>query len=243
VARAAGLEPRELGLRKGIFSGEAGLQVPGFRALVEDTWGLVASDLYGLSETGCVAAECAHRTGLHLLTRGWFWTELIDPASGEVRPFEDGAEGELVFTNLARRASYLVRYRSHDLVRIHGTPCPCGRTGPRFSLLGRSDDMLIVRGVNVFPLAIQDVLYGLRPRVTGEFRILVEHAPPTDEPPRLLVEVAEGVDRAEVVEAVARALKTRLNVSPRVEPVAAESLPRAERKSKRLFRLYAGEQP
>lgn len=240
VAREQGLDPSALQLRKGIFSGESGLQVPGFRELIEDTWGCTAQDVYGLSETGCMAAECEHRTGLHLLTRGHFATELIDPASGEVVPLADGAVGELVFTNLGRRASYLVRYRSHDLVRVSLTPCPCGRTGPRFAMVGRSDDMFIVRGVNVFPLGVQDVVYGLRPAVTGEFRIVLEHAPPIDYEPRIVVE--RGADAGpDLAERVAQAIQLRLGFTPAVELVPPESLPRAEQKSRRLVRAYLGE--
>lgn len=240
VARENGMDPLELNLTKGIFSGEGGLQVPGFRQVVEETWGLVAADVYGLSETGVMAAECEHRTGLHLLTRGHYATELVDPQTGEVLPAEDGAVGELVYTNLGRRASYLVRYRSHDLVRVHGGPCPCGRTGLRFSMVGRSDDLFIVRGVNVFPLAVQDVLYGLRPAVTGEFRVVLDGAPPIDYEPRVLVE--RGDDHgADLADRVAHAIRVRLNFSPRVQLVPDGSLPRAERKTRRLVRAYAGE--
>ena len=242
VAREQGVEPRDLRMARGIFSGEGGLQVPGFRAAIEETWGCVARDVYGLSETGVMAAECDHLTGLHLVTRGHFATELVDPASGDPVDPVDGAIGELVFTNLGREASYLVRYRSHDLVRIHGDPCPCGRTGLRFSMVGRSDDMFIVRGVNVFPLGVQDVLYGLRPALTGEFRILLEHAPPIDYAPRVLVE--RGDDQGDdLADRVAAAIQARLNFTPAVEIVPAESLPRAERKSKRLYRVYDGEAP
>ena len=242
VAREHGMEPRALRLAKGIFSGEGGLQVPGFRDLIEETWGCSAQDVYGLSETGVMAAECQHRTGLHLITQGHFVTELIDPTSGAVVPCEDGATGELVFTNLGREASYLVRYRSHDLVQLHAAPCPCGRTGLRFSMIGRGDDMFIVRGVNVFPLGVQDVLYGLRPLVTGEFIIVLDAAPPIDYEPRVVVETA-AEPSSELAERVAEAIRLRLNFSPAVELVPAESLPRAERKSQRLFRAYLGDAP
>lgn len=242
VAREQGLEPRDLRMRRGVFSGEGGLQVPGFRDAIESTWDCVARDIYGLSETGVMAAECDHLTGLHLITRGHFATELIDPTSGDPVDPVDGAVGELVFTNLGREASYLVRYRSHDLVRIHGEPCPCGRTGLRFSMVGRSDDMFIVRGVNVFPLGVQDVLYGMRPALTGEFRILLEQAPPIDYAPRILVE--RGDDPGDdLADRVAAAIQARLNFTPAIEIVPAETLPRAERKSKRLYRVYAGEVP
>jgi len=242
VARDEGVDPRALRMTRGIFSGEGGLQVPGFRAAIESAWGCVARDVYGLSETGVMAAECDHLTGLHLITRGHFATELVDPATGEPVAPVDGAVGELVFTNLGREASYLVRYRSHDLVRIHADPCPCGRTGLRFTMVGRGDDMFIVRGVNVFPLGVQDVLYGMRPALTGEFRILLEGAPPIDYAPRILVE--RGDDPGDdLADRVARAIQARLNFTPAVEIVPAESLPRAERKSKRLYRVYAGEVP
>jgi phenylacetate-CoA ligase len=239
VAREQGLEPRELGMAKGFFSGEAGLQLPGFRAAIEDTWGCVARDLYGLSETGCMAAECGHMTGLHLLTGDAFVTELIDPESGAVLTPAAGAVGELVFTNLRRRAGYLVRYRSHDVVRIASGACPCGRDGLRFILLGRSDDMFIVRGVNVFPLGVQDVLDGLRPAVTGEFRIVLDRPPPIDYAPRLIVERGTGPeDDHELVTAVTRAIHSRLNFTPAVEIVPPESLARSEGKTRRLERAY-----
>lgn len=242
VAREHGMEPRALRMAKGIFSGEGGLQVPGFRDLIEETWGCTAQDIYGLSETGVMAAECEHRTGLHLVTRGHFVTELIDPETGAALEMTGDAVGELVFTNLGREASYLVRYRSHDLVRVHGEPCPCGRTGLRFSMIGRSDDMFIVRGVNVFPLGVQDILYGMRPAVTGEFRIILDREPPIDYAPRIVVE--RGDDPADdLAGRVADAIQSRLNFTPAIELVPAESLPRAERKSKRLFRTYLGEEP
>jgi phenylacetate-CoA ligase len=242
VAREQGVQPRDLRMRLGLFSGEGGLQVPGFRDAIEGTWGCIARDIYGLSETGVMAAECEHLSGLHLVTRGHFATELIEPETGDVLSHEDGAVGELVFTNLGRDASFLVRYRSHDLVRIHGEPCPCGRTGLRFSMVGRSDDMFIVRGVNVFPLGVQDVLYGMRPALTGEFRILLDREPPIDYAPRILVE--RGEDPGEdLADRVAKAIQARLNFTPDVEIVPPEFLPRAERKSKRLYRVYAGEVP
>ncbi len=242
VAREQGMDPRALKLTKGIFSGESGLQVPGFRDLIEDTWGCTAQDVYGLSETGVMAAECEHRTGLHLVTRGHFATELIDPDSGAVLPSTDGAVGELVFTNLGREASYLVRYRSHDIVRIHAGPCACGRTGMRFSMIGRGDDMFIVRGVNVFPLGVQDVLYGMRPAITGEFQIVLDHAPPIDYAPRVIVE--RGDDASDdLATRVGVVIQERLNFTPAIEMVPAETFPRAERKSQRLFRAYQGELP
>ena len=113
----------------------------------------------------------------------------------------DGQSGEVVYTSIHREASPLLRMRSHDLMQVFTDPCPCGRTSFRFRILGRSDDMFIVKGVNVFPLAIQATLLGLAPRVTGEFQVVIDRPPPIDYPVPLSVEVArdvpaEGDDRA-----------------------------------------------
>jgi phenylacetate-CoA ligase len=109
-------------------------------------------------------------------------------------------------------------------------------------MVGRSDDMFIVRGVNVFPLGVQDILYAMRPAVTGEFRIVLDHEPPIDYAPCVLVERGDDLSD-DLAERVADAIQTRLNFTPAIELVAAESLPRAERKSKRLYRTYLGEVP
>jgi phenylacetate-CoA ligase len=215
------------------------MQVPGFREAIEDTWGCVARDLYGLAETGCMAAECEHQTGLHLLVDGHWATELIEPETGEPIAFDDGAVGELVYTGLRRRASLLVRFRSHDVVRVSTGACACGRGGVRFRVLGRSDDMFIVRGVNVFPLAVQDVLYGLRPAVTGEFRIVLDRPPPIDYEPRLVVERGSAAEADDALASrVASAVRARLGFTPAVELVGPETLERSELKSRRVRRAY-----
>jgi len=190
VARAAGLDPRSVGLRRGYFSGEAGLQVPGYRDRIEATWGMVARDQYGTGELGLHSGECDERNGVHWGGRGIAIAELIDPDSGEALPFEDGQRGEVVYTSIHREASPLLRMRSHDLMQVFTEPCPCGRTAFRFRILGRSDDMLIVKGVNVFPLAIQAALLGLAPSVTGEFQVVIDRPPPIDYPVPIRVEMS-----------------------------------------------------
>jgi phenylacetate-CoA ligase len=238
VALAAGVEPRSLGMERGFFSGEAGMGVPGFRERIEETWGCVARDIYGLAETGYLAAECDHLTGLHFETGDDIVVELIDPATGGSLDLAAGTTGELVYTTPTRRASPLVRYRSHDLAEVLGGSCPCGRDGLRVRLLGRSDDMFIVRGVNVFPLAIQDVLLALRPATTGEFRVLLDRAPPIDEDPHIQVE-AEGI----TADAIAESLRSRLGFTARVEVLAPETLPRPATKTRRVYRLHEGDRP
>src|SRR5262249_10603610 len=171
VAQADGVDPRALNLRKGFFSGDAGLAIPGSRRGIEETLGLAASDIYGLGELGGFAAECRHRAGLHFLGQGILIAELLDPATAQVIPFTECAVGELVYTTIDRESCPLIRFRSHDHVRVSIEPCPCGRTGFRFQLLGRGDDMFIVKGINVYPLGVQDLVLGFAPAVTGEVQI------------------------------------------------------------------------
>jgi phenylacetate-CoA ligase len=246
VARQDGIEPGDLGIRKGFFSGDAGLGIPEYRQEVEQTWGLVARDIYGLGELGAVAAECEHGAGLHWVGQGLFIVELVDPDSDAPLQFADGAVGELAFTTLEREAHPMIRFRSHDHVQIMTTPCACGRAGFRFHILGRSDDMFIVKGINVYPLGVQDVLLGMRPALTGEFQIVLRKPPPITENPLIRVEYGQGVTVDELDglrERVAGRVRDVLVFTPDVELLSAGSLPRSERKAKRLFRTYRGEQP
>ena len=144
------------------------MQVPGYRERIEDTWGMVARDQYGTGELGLHSGECEHQNGVHFGGTGFAMAELIDPDTGEVPPVRrTGRQGEVVYTSIRREACPLMRMRSHDLMQVFTEPCACGRTSFRFRILGRSDDMFIVKGVNVFPLSIQAVLMKLAPRVTA----------------------------------------------------------------------------
>jgi phenylacetate-CoA ligase len=243
VASGLGIEPRSVGLRRGYFSGEAGLQVPGYRERIEDTWGMVARDQYGTGELGLHSGECDERNGVHFGGTGMAIAELIDPVSGAVLPFVDGAQGEVVYTSIHREASPLLRMRSHDLMQVFTDPCTCGRTTFRFRILGRSDDMFIVKGINVFPLSIQAVLLALAPRVTGEFRVVIDRPPPIDYPVPITVEVARDVPAArydEVARQVADRLQAELNFTAAVSPVAPSAVA-TERKTRRVVRSYRGE--
>jgi phenylacetate-CoA ligase len=244
VAREQGLDPRALGLRWGLFSGDAGLGNPGYRAEIEDTWGLVARSIYGTGETAPVAAECDAADGLHWMGQGAFLAEFIDPATGESVTPLDGATAELVITTLRREAHPLIRFRTHDHVRLRTEPCSCGRTSLRFHVLGRSDDMFIVRGINVFPLAVAALVDEFRPDLSGEFRIVLDEPPPLVAPPRLLVEAgaaAEPDGAARVADALAARIRAVLVFTARVEIVAAGTFPRGEQKTRRLVRSWLGE--
>jgi phenylacetate-CoA ligase len=247
VAQSAGVDPTHLGVHKGFFSGDAGLAIPGYREQIEVTWNMVARDIYGLGELGPLAAECQHGGGLHWVGQGLFLAELVDPQSGVVKPLVEGAVGELVFTTIDREAHPLIRFRSHDHIQVVGVGThACGRSGFRFQVLGRSDEMFIVKGINVYPLGVQDVILSMRPALTGEFQILLRDPPPITEAPLVRVEYGAAV-RGEELESlrdrVARRIRDALVFTPRIELLPPGALPRTERKAKRLYRLYKGEQP
>ncbi|TAM98414.1 MAG: phenylacetate--CoA ligase family protein [Rhizobiaceae bacterium] len=240
IASEAGMEPRTLNVRKGVFSGEAGLQVPGYRQKIEKTWGMAAGDLYGVAELGCQSAECEHRNGMHFCGQGYVIAELIDPDSGAVKKMKDGETGELVFTSIRRQASPLLRLRSHDFVAVETSRCACGRTGFRFHTRGRSDDMFVVKGVNIFPTSIQEVLHELHPRLTGEFQVALDTPPPFDYAPRLLVEVSPGVpssQHAALIRETEAVIRTKAAFAALVELVPQGTIA-SEHKTRRVLRNY-----
>lgn len=246
VREELGLEPRDLGLRLGLFGGEPGMAIPGTRRAIEETWGLVARDAnYGMSDTlSNFAAECDMRPELHFLGQGAILCQLIDPESERDREIVAGESGEFVFTTLGREGQPLLRYRSGDVVMILATdPCECGRTGFRFRVLGRSDDMLIVKGINVFPSSVETVLGEMRPQLTGAFQILLPRPNPL-EVLSIRAEHGEAVPSgglAGLRAGVERRLRELLSARAEVELVAPDTLPRFEGKAKRIVKLYTGE--
>jgi phenylacetate-CoA ligase len=243
VAAELAIDPRSVGVAKGYFSGEAGLQVPCYRERIEQLWAMQARDMYGTAELGMHSGECEHLNGLHFGATGFVVLELIDPDSGAVLPFEDGQTGEVVYTSIHREACPLQRMRSHDLIQVFTEPCGCGRTTFRFRVLGRSDDMFIVKGVNVFPLAIQASLNALQPRVTGEFQVVLDREPPIDYAVPIAVEVSRDVPRRDH-EKLAREIESRLatdhNFASAVRLVPQGSIA-SDRKTQRVVRAYRGE--
>jgi phenylacetate-CoA ligase len=238
VARNLGLEPRSLGIRRGLFSGDAGLENPAYRTEIEDAWDMVARSIYGTSETAPVAAECEVADGLHWLGQLAFLAEFVDPETGAAVPLEDGATAELVITTIAREAHPLIRFRTHDFVRIVASPCSCGRTGVRFHVLGRSDDMFIIKGINVFPLAVAAVVDEFRPQLSGEFQVVLPGPPPYPVV-ALRVEASEDTEPAflsDVAERLAERIRTVLMFSPQVRVVPFGSFPRGEQKTRRVVR-------
>jgi phenylacetate-CoA ligase len=171
---------------------------------------------------------------MHLGARGFVHAELIDPETGEALAMDDGARGELVLTHLRHRAAPLLRFRTRDHVEVRTSPCPCGRTGPRIRCLGRTDDMLIVRGVNVFPSAVREVVGAFAPDVSGHILVRPRDEGVKQEPPLpVSVELAQGAtaDPA-LAESIRERLRGVLTVQTSVDLVPWGSLGRSEYKSR-----------
>jgi len=239
-----GMEPRELGLKLGLFGGEPGLENPSYRNRIADTWGMQPQNAnYGVSDVLCnFASVCSENYQLHFLAQGALLAQLVDPTTGEDLSIEDGVKGELVLTHLEKEAQPLVRYRTSDILEILGTgPCRCGRTGFRFRVVGRSDDMLNIKGINVFPNGISKVIETMVPDVNGEFQIVLGHPSPYTRL-NITVEHGAGID-PDQKDAIARKLETKikavLNFSAIIDLVAPQSIQRTEMgKAVRVLRRY-----
>ncbi|HET8651412.1 MAG TPA: hypothetical protein VFM13_02465, partial [Gaiellaceae bacterium] len=171
--------------------------------------------------------------GMHLGARGFVHAELIEPETGDAIEMADGAAGELVLTHLRHRAAPLLRFRTRDHVVVRTSPCPCGRTGPRIRCVGRTDDMLIVRGVNVFPSAVREVVAAFAPRVSGHVVVRPEAEGVKQQPPLpVRVELAPDADGDDALaEAIRERIREALVVQTRVELVPWGGLRRSEYKS------------
>ena len=239
VLAEQGADPRDLGLRLGLFGGEAALDVPGFRARLEETWGFAARNSnYGVTDIMCnFAGQCEAQDALHFMALDVLHPEIVNER-GEMLTWQAGTTGELVLTHLARDCQPLVRFRTGDIVMLESTDaCACGRTAPRFRVTGRADDMVVVRGVNVFPTSVA-ALVTADPALSGEYRIVLEGAGPYD---RLRLEVErarEGVDEADeaIVQRLEAAARADLRVSADVRVLDFGALPRTEGKTRRVIR-------
>ena len=177
--------------------------------------------------------ECEAKAGMHFSGRGFVHFELIDPVSGAALPIADGATGELVLTHLVNRSTPLLRFRTRDHVRLSVGICSCGRTAPRVRCIGRTDDMLIVRGVNVFPSAVREVVNEFAPDVTGVIMIRPRAAGVRQDPPLpVRVEIAPGAKPEGLADRIRIRVRDKLVVTTEITLAAAGSLPRSEYKSK-----------
>jgi phenylacetate-CoA ligase len=217
-----------------LVAGEPGGGEPAFRAMLEEGWGAKVTEAMGIGDIGVsLWGECEEQNGMHLGAHGFVHAELIDPDTGAALDLDDGATGELVLTHLQHRAAPLLRFRTRDHVRVWTNPCKCGRTGPRIRCLGRTDDMLIVRGVNVFPSAVREVVSAFAPDVSGHVLVKPQAAGVKQEPPLpVAVELAQGATAgAALAEAIRERLRDVLVVQTRVELVPWGRLRRSEYKS------------
>jgi phenylacetate-CoA ligase len=218
-----------------LVAGEPGGGEPAFRSQLEEGWGARVTEAMGIGDIGpSLWGECEQQDGMHLGARGFVHAELVDPETGAALALEDGASGELVLTHLRHRAAPLLRFRTRDHVVVRTAPCPCGRTGPRVRCIGRTDDMLIVRGVNVFPSAIREVVSAFAPRVSGNILVTPAVAGARQDPPLpVTVELAAGGDGdSALAAAIGERVRAALVVQARIELVPWGSLQRSEYKSK-----------
>jgi phenylacetate-CoA ligase len=226
---------RDSSVERLLVAGEPGGGEPAFRAQLEEGWGARVTEAMGIGDIGIsLWGECEEQDGMHLGARGFVHAELIDPETGEPLAVDDGARGELVLTHLRHRAAPLLRFRTRDHVEVRTSPCPCGRTGPRIRCVGRTDDMLIVRGVNVFPSAVREVVGGFAPEVSGHIRVRPRDEGVKQEPPLpVSVELARGAtpDPA-LAESIRERLRGVLTVQTTVDLVPWGSLGRSEYKSR-----------
>lgn len=238
VAEEMGTPLRDSAVRRVMTGGEPGSSVPGTRTLIERLWGAKAYDGYGSLEFQPIAWECEAQCGGHL-AEDFAYAEVLDADTAE--PVPDSSAGVLVLTHLDKRATPLVRWWTGDVVVRDAAPCACGRTHARLTggVRGRADDMLVVRGVNVFPSAVEDIVRRA-PGATGEYRIVldgdvVDHATGYPNAVKLRVEARPDAP-AGFAEDLAAAIRAELTVRAVVEVTEPGALPRQTHKSQRVVR-------
>lgn len=233
-----GSDPRKSSLEIGIFGAEPCSE--SMRNEIEEKWNILAADIYGLSEIigPGVAQECVHKDGLHIFD-DVFYPEIIDPDTGEAVP--EGNDGELVITTLTKTGSPLIRYRTRDIVSMTSEPCLCGRTSPRISKIkGRTDDMLIIRGINVFPSQIEHVLMGIE-ETEPHYQLVVTRRDNSLDEIEIQVEVTPEFfsDEIRQLERLEQKIKSEmasvLSLSAKVRLVEPGTIERSMGKAKRVI--------
>jgi len=237
TARELGYNPREFGLRVGLFGGEPCSDA--LRKDIEAQWGLKATVNYGLTEVvgPGISGECLETAGMHIL-EDLYYPEVIDPDTGELLP--DGEKGELVLTPMFKEGFPVLRYRTGDITRLIPEPCPCGRTTRRMDYItGRSDDMIIIKGVNIFPSQVEEVLAGFK-EVSPHYRLVLKKEKGFIKDLEIQIELTEEgfTDSYKELEAldgrIRQRLRSTLSLAPKVKLMEPKSLERTTGKAKRI---------
>ncbi len=243
-AATRGVDLASSSVERLLVAGEPGGGEPALRSRLEAAWGAEVTEAMGIGDI-CVSlwGECREKQGMHFSGRGFVHFELIDPETGEPRPITDNAEGELAYTHLRHRAAPLLRFRSRDHVRIWTGQCACGRTAPRVRCIGRTDDMLIVRGVNLFPTALREIINEFSPLVSGVIAVRPRRRGFRQDPPLpVTVELGETAGSGDLAERIKKRVREILTVATEIELVPHGSLPRSSYKSKLVdWSLATGE--
>ena len=237
-----GIDPKSLGIKVILAGGEPGAAIPSVREKVEETLGCAFLEMMGNGDMcGQMWSECRYKRGMHFIAQGIVHPEIIDPETGEVQEIREGARGELVYTSLDRECIPLVRFRTRDHVEVTQTSCECGRTGYGIRVFGRTDDMIIVQGVNVYPAAVRDTVASLSPRTTGAIEIQLYAPPPEgwNPPVHIKVEYGEGTGDLDQLKTELEALiREKLIFRANVELVPKDALPKYEYKAKLVRKIY-----
>jgi len=233
-AAERGIDLAGSSVKRLLVAGEPGGGEPALRSRLEKAWGADVTEAMGIGDIAVsLWGECSEKQGMHFSGHGLVHVELVDPATGDAVAMADGAEGELVYTHLRHRAAPLLRFRSRDHVVVHVGQCACGRTAPRVRCIGRTDDMLIVRGVNLFPTALREVVNQFQPAVSGVISVRPARKGPRQDPPlKVLVELGEGGDAsAELADRIRSRIRETLVAATEIALVPHGALPRSSYKS------------
>jgi phenylacetate-CoA ligase len=244
VMKKQNIKPSQIGFKKLVVGAEPGGGVPEIKKRLQEDYQCILSEGMGNSDAApIIFGECPAQQGMHFCAQEYIVCELIDPDSGNVIEMKNAAEGELVYTLIDRECCPLVRFRTRDRITVFTGPCDCGRTSFRIRCIGRTDDMLILLGVNVFPSAIKDVVTFFRPRTTGDVIILLDKPGPKVEPPlKIQVECSSGEQDLDALKKeLETALREKLIFRADVELVPEGTLPRFEMKAKLIRKLFEGE--
>ena len=238
------LKPKELGLKLGLLGTEGGLQDENYRKKLESTWGINAINFnFGVAEVwNLFGSECFKcKSGLNFISNGNLYLEIINPSNEEVVSLEKDAEGEMVISTINKEAQPLIRYRTGDIIKILNVePCKCGHQGVKFAVIGRSDDMLTIKGINVFPSQIRTIINKYLDQVSGQFQIILQKRQPLE----ILQLKIEKTFSAKPFELdilkpkLIEDFKTNLNLSPQIEFVSHGTLTAEGTKSKIIKKLY-----